>query len=41
MVRAKNVAVFKITRGAAADTAAVQQCLRKLASESGLESKFE
>jgi hypothetical protein len=41
LVRARNVAVFKVNSEEGADLSAVRQCLTRLASESGLESKFE
>ena len=41
LVRVKYVAVFKITPDDAATSSAVHECLGKLASESGLESRFE
>lgn len=41
LVRAKNVAVFKVTAENAADVSAVRECLTKLATASGLEFQFE
>ena len=41
LVRTKKIAVFKVTAENAASISAVQECLTRLASASGLESRFE
>jgi hypothetical protein len=40
MVRMKRVAMFKVVADAES-TASVRECLAKLASEAGLEARFE